>query len=596
MSRWALLTEFFPPHRGGIEDTLGRFAGALGHDLTVLTPAVAGDREYDARQSYRIERRSLFSGQTWPHWGWLMGWLRNHPAELVIFGHYSMAVVAGWFVRRPYAILIHGHDLLSELSSPFRRWLAGRILRSAQWVGVNSQFMAKHVHRLGVPWMRIVFAHPLVDDQRIQPPVQTALTAPHLITVCRLVARKNLAAVVDLLPGLMKEFPGLHYDIIGEGPDHDRISQHVHQLGLEQSVTFHGNVDDQKKWQLLRQASIGIMLPVAQGSQVEGFGLFFLEASAAGLPVVGSRNGGVAQAIIDGTTGWLVDPSNLSEVSDRIRELLREPEVAHQFGLAGQDYVRREFATHLRLQRFTQLLEREQQSQPPLVSVVIPAYQSARTISQTLDDLLAQSWPRLEIIVVDDGSTDDLTTVMRPYAERLKFIQQSNQGAAAARNVGAAQARGEFLLCVDADCRLDRELMTTMVVALQTHPNIDFVYSNFQFGPKGFRLFEFDERKLKDRNYIHTTSLMRRLAFPGFDPTLKKFQDWDLWLTMVEHGRRGLWIPRQLFRVQQHAGGMSTWLPRFVYRLPLIGQGRGSATIAKYRQAEQSIRIKHHLG
>jgi hypothetical protein len=134
-----------------------------------------------------------------------------------------------------------------------------------------------------------------------------------------------------------------------------------------------------------------------------------------------------------------------------------------------------------------------------------------------------------------------------------------------------------------------------MTLALATHPEAAYAYSSFVFGQKTFRVHDFDDAKLRQVNFIHTCTLIRRTQFPGFDEQLKKFQDWDLWLTMLTRGQRGVWIPEILFKVNEHYGLMSRWWPKFVYKLPGIGQGRGVDSIRRYRAAENIIRAKHGL-
>jgi hypothetical protein len=133
-----------------------------------------------------------------------------------------------------------------------------------------------------------------------------------------------------------------------------------------------------------------------------------------------------------------------------------------------------------------------------------------------------------------------------------------------------------------------------MLKTLQEHPEAAFVYSSFYFGWKLFPCFAFDAERLKKMNYIHTSSLMRRAAFPGFDESLKRLQDWDLWLTMGERGQSGVWINKPLFRV--HTGGtMSRWVPTVFYQLSWPILGYTPNRIRRYQEAEKILKQKHHL-
>lgn len=604
MKKILLLTEFFPPRFGGIERSCQLMAERWGQDLTVVAPPTGESAAFDQDQPYRVVRRSLFSGRTKPTWLWLFPWLRQQHrrgAEFVIFGHYSSAVGAGWLAKPsglPYAVLVHGNDLLMEEQRPAHGQSISQMLKSAAWVGVNSAFTAARVQAHGVAWSKIIRTHPAVTGE----PFEAAETrspdgAIHLVTVCRLVPRKNVATVIKAVAELQAEFPQLIYDIIGDGPEKNELEKLVDRLGLRPAIIFHGQVDDQKKWELMKQSAVAIMVPDVRqaGSDVEGLGLFFLEAAAMGLPIIASHTGGISDAVKNDVNGLLVDPSSVESISQALRLLLPDQAKRQALGQAGQTMMRQEFTAKVRVGRVVTMIERAHQKSPPLISVVIPAYQSAQTMRQTLESVLAQTWPQMEIIVVDDGSTDDLATAVAPFTDRMRLIRQSNHGAPVARNRGAAAASGEFILFLDADTVLQPEALTDMAVVLQTHPDASYAYSDFRFGPKNFHLFEFSADKIRQQNFIHTTSLMRREHFPGFDPALKRFQDWDLWLTMLAQGRVGLWVPKKLFTVQQRAGGMSTWIPRFVYKLPYIGQGRGNKNIAAYRKAEQVIRVKHRL-
>lgn len=234
---------------------------------------------------------------------------------------------------------------------------------------------------------------------------------------------------------------------------------------------------------------------------------------------------------------------------------------------------------------------------PGLISVVIPTYQHADTIAGCLESVLAQSYDHFEIIVVDDGSTDNTQEVLRAYRGRVNVVTQKNAGSNPARNRGLEEAKGEFVIFLDADVIMKPEMLKRMVDVLRENPEVSFVYSAFTFGWKLFRGIPFDAKKLRARNFIHTTTLVRRLHFPGFDPNIRRLQDWDVWLTMVEQGRSGKLISDALFHVQIDGESRigSQWLPSFVYKIPWHRLPWQPHAIRRYNEAKAVISAKHGL-
>jgi len=225
------------------------------------------------------------------------------------------------------------------------------------------------------------------------------------------------------------------------------------------------------------------------------------------------------------------------------------------------------------------------------ISIIIPCYNRAATIGRCLDSILAQTYDDLEIIVVDDGSVDDLDQALNPYGDKIKLIRQENQGAPKARNVGFKNSRGELVIFCDADIIMKADCLARMAQTLKEDSDAAFTYSSFRFGWKKFRLYPFTAERLKQMPFITTTSLIRRECFPGFDEGLKKFQDWDLWLTIWEkYGRGGVWIDEVLFDVIT-GGTMSSWLPGFMYKLPFVK----NKNVEKYKAAREVIKRKHNL-
>ena len=228
-----------------------------------------------------------------------------------------------------------------------------------------------------------------------------------------------------------------------------------------------------------------------------------------------------------------------------------------------------------------------------MISIIIPIYNQANKLSQCLDSILKQTYNNYEIIIVNDGSTDNINKVLNKYKPiftyKLSYFEQENKGANVARNRGAKIAKGEYLLFCDADIIMKPEMLKTMLDALKNNPNASYAYSSFKFGRKIFKLWPFDAGKLKQMPYIHTTSLIRKEHFFSFDEKIKRLQDWDLWLTMLEQGHTGIWIDQTLFKVQT-GGTMSNWLPSFAYKIfPFL------PSVKKYKKAIKIIKTKHNL-
>jgi glycosyltransferase involved in cell wall biosynthesis len=205
-------------------------------------------------------------------------------------------------------------------------------------------------------------------------------------------------------------------------------------------------------------------------------------------------------------------------------------------------------------------------SNQPSVSIVIPCYQAERTVSQTLEDIFHQTYDSIEIIAVNDGSTDQTASILSQYRSRIRIISQQNRGGSAARNAGFREVHGSYVLFCDADVRLQPTMVAKMVDTLARHPEAAYCYCNFKFGFHTFDLFPFDADRLRKENYISTMSLIRRERFIGFNEQLKRFQDWDLWKRMLERGSIGAWYPERLFTCPIN-GGISSYSIRNIAKI-----------------------------
>jgi glycosyltransferase involved in cell wall biosynthesis len=209
-------------------------------------------------------------------------------------------------------------------------------------------------------------------------------------------------------------------------------------------------------------------------------------------------------------------------------------------------------------------------TETPLVSVVVPCYRQAHYLPGALDSALAQSYPAVEIIVVNDGSDDDTEAVTRRYGDRVRYVYRANGGLSAARNTGIAQVRGTYLKFLDADDylhpdqlawhmaamagRADRVSMTGVRLFRDGHPDqfIDHVPAASALLPDLFRDMDWGGI----HGYLFPTALVR--AVGGFDESLRFAEDWNFFCRIGLHAPQLMTDPRIGAFYRLRAGSMST--------------------------------------
>ncbi|MCB8983666.1 MAG: glycosyltransferase family 4 protein [Ardenticatenaceae bacterium] len=259
--------------------------------------------------------------------------------------------------RLPYVVYAHSEDV--TIGRPLARWGLGWALRGATAVLTVSQFTVNELRKLGVPPERIHLVSPGID---VQPFTEAH---PHaawpgkwvLLTVARLVARKGQDTVIRALPQVLKSVPNAHYVIVGGGPDEAYLRQLAAELGVAGHVTFAGHVADAELPAYYARCDAFAMLTRQGAGEVEGFGITFLEAGAAGKPVIGGQAGGVADAVANGVTGLLVDPLDGRAVAEAITRLARDPALAQRMGAAGRARVLENYTTAVFARKVTAVLE-----------------------------------------------------------------------------------------------------------------------------------------------------------------------------------------------------------------------------------------------
>ena len=203
----------------------------------------------------------------------------------------------------------------------------------------------------------------------------------------------------------------------------------------------------------------------------------------------------------------------------------------------------------------------------PTVSVVIPTYNYAGYVGEAIDSALAQTAPPHEVIVVDDGSTDDTPAVLARYAGRVRVIRQANAGLSAARNAGIRAAGGEWVAFLDSDDAFHPRKLERQLAAAVRRPDLDLIATQaFSTEPRAWA--EADDPPLRPVTaedtavrtpFSPSSVLVRRRCFDAvglFDPDLRSVEDRDMWVRVIARFPAAVLVA-PLTWIRQTPGSMS---------------------------------------
>jgi phosphatidylinositol alpha-1,6-mannosyltransferase len=284
---------------------------------------------------------------------------RRRPRAMLIC-HPHLAPI-GLIARRtfgvPYLVWCHG----KEAWAPGRTVRAG--LRGAKYVVAGSRYTADRVGEVaGLDRERLrVISYCL--PPRSRPEATTGRDAsPIILTAARLEkdeTYKGIDTLIYAMPAIHRTIPEARLVVVGDGSDRARLERLAGMLDVADAVEFTGRIDDDQLRELYATATVFAMpsrFRLRPSPEGEGFGLVYIEAGAAGLPVVAGRGGGVGDAVIDGETGLMTDASDPTEVASAVTRLLGDRDLARRLGDAGRARAVDEFAFERFRSEFAELL------------------------------------------------------------------------------------------------------------------------------------------------------------------------------------------------------------------------------------------------
>ncbi len=338
--RITLITPDYPPQRGGVAVYLSSLV-----------------READGAIEVISEPSTKLSRKFWPRWWPVVGLCRREAKKgrLILVSHVLPFGTAAWIANlvsgARYAVIFHGKDI-RLVQSIWKRWLLRRICRRATQLIVNSESTKRDLlSKLGVSDSKTranpicvltpgVDDLPLVSHEKAADLLNVNPSDEIVLSITRLVPRKGIDKAILAMAELQQERV-VTYVVVGDGPDRPRLESLARDSGV--NVRWILNANDEEKWRWFAAADVFLLPAREEPGDIEGFGIAYLEAAQAGIPSIAGKSGGAVEAVLDGTTGLLVDPNSVDEIATAVKRLLEHEGLRTSLGKQAKQRVAAEF-------------------------------------------------------------------------------------------------------------------------------------------------------------------------------------------------------------------------------------------------------------
>lgn len=363
---------------GGISQFTYDISKALPANLIhVISYPTHGWQEFDKLQKFSITRLSLspriakyLDGKLRLLSPLYLGHLlRLKKPRIVICMHANWSLLfTAWLFSKirgvPFGVILHGMDVCQPQTTYYRNSY-NALLRGATHVFANGNVTKATALQAGVHPNRIHIIHPCIDPTLLKPEISADILRSRfgldgkkcILSIGRLIKRKGFDTVIRALPLVLKRVPQAHYVLIGGGEYQNDLVKLVKDLKLEKHVTLVGPLAHNEAISFYPLCDVFAMVArEREGGDIESFGIVYLEANYFGKSVIAGRSGGVSDAVIDGVTGILVDPSSIDRLANEIIKLLINTALNQKMGEAGRERAIREFSSTAACQKFLDVI------------------------------------------------------------------------------------------------------------------------------------------------------------------------------------------------------------------------------------------------
>ena len=346
MRKALLVTLEYPPQIGGVANYYVNLVKNLSADkIEVLTN----------KNNELLAKRSFLP--------WLKSFkiikkiVQEKNIEVILVGQVLPLGTVAWllskYLKIPYIVFTHAMDVTYPQKYPRKKLLMQKIFNGAEKIITVSRYTKYEIYKLlnnrNQGKIEIITPAPSITPDNFPNTNINILKQEYaghkiLLSVGRLVERKGHDIVIKSLPFLIQQKIKFKYIIIGDGINKKHLCELVKKLNLENYVIFKNHLSDAEVAKYYQLCDVFIMPSrETEDKDIEGFGLVYLEANSFAKPVIGGKSGGVEDAIIDGKNGFLVDPKDIQMTAQAILKLFQNRNLATNFGLYGQDRIKKEF-------------------------------------------------------------------------------------------------------------------------------------------------------------------------------------------------------------------------------------------------------------
>ena len=348
---FVVITRNFPPDIGGIQSLMEGLSKELSNhgSVKIFADNFPKCNDYDQNSDLAIQRIGGFKIFRKYRKAYVVNeYLKNNKVKAIFFDHWKSLehIDIRHLNNNSNFCLIHSKEINHPIGSSLNVRMK-KVFKKTKFIIANSKYTKELGVNVGLEEKKIHIIHPgtsypiKIDQKNISKAKNIFGSAfPKIITVARLDKRKSHQNILMTIKNLIPTYPDIKYVCVGDGDERINLENLRKQLNIEEQVTFLSRTEESLKVALLNESDLFLMPSIIYKKSVEGFGISFIEAGSYGKGSIGGKDGGQANAIDDGKTGYLCNGDNLSSIYETILKFFQNDQYK-VLGLQAKEFSKK---------------------------------------------------------------------------------------------------------------------------------------------------------------------------------------------------------------------------------------------------------------